>query len=375
MRAISVSCLSFRSSALRLTLIAAFVVAGMLGAPVQGQEAAAGPRPLITQTVDESQLTTLTGNTHPLARPENDLGTAPASLPMARMLLVLKRGNDQEAALRKLLDDQQDKASPNYHQWLTPEQYGQQFGPTDTDLQTITAWLQSHGFEVGSTKGRTVLEFSGTAGQVQEAFHTTIHKYIVKGEQHWANASDPSIPTALTPAVAGIDSLHNFRKKAMNAYVGKYSEKTKSTDRQKPDYSRPVTRLRAAAGRLATRSLPTILRPSTTCCRCGSSRPSTAPGRRSRSSARTNINPYDPTDFLVDCSVSRSPQTSSTSSSTVLIREFNSDEGEADIDIQWSGRSGATGHHRFRDLGSRLRRRMAWTSLRSISWTTIWLPL
>ena len=117
---------------------------------------------------------------------------------MQRMLLVLKRGPDQETALRKLLDDQQDKASPNYHQWLTPEQYGQQFGPTDTDLQTITAWLQSHGFQVGSTKGRTVLEFSGTAGQVQEAFHTTMHKYIVNGEQHWANASDPQIPTALT---------------------------------------------------------------------------------------------------------------------------------------------------------------------------------
>ena len=284
MRAISVSCLNFRSSALRLTLIAAFVAAGMLCAPVQGQEAAAGPRPLITQTVDESQLTTLTGNTHPLARPENDLGTAPASLPMARMLLVLKRGNDQEAALRKLLDDQQDKASPNYHQWLTPEQYGLQFGPTDTDLQTITAWLQSHGFEVGSTKGRTVLEFSGTAGQVQEAFHTTIHKYIVKGEQHWANASDPSIPTALTPAVAGIDSLHNFRKKAMNRFVGTYSEKTKSLTTPEPNYSLgPSYTMRAAAVRPATRFLHTILRRFTTCCRCGTAA-SMASGRRLRSS-------------------------------------------------------------------------------------------
>jgi len=200
----------------------------MLCAPMQGQESAPAPRPLITQTVDESQLTTLRGNTHPLARPEFDLGTAPASLPMARMLLVLKRGADQETALRKLLDDQQDKASPNYHQWLTPEQYGKQFGPTDIDLQTITAWLQSHGFEVGSTKGRTVLEFSGTAGQVQEAFHTTIHKYVVNGEQHWANANDPSIPTALTPAVAGLRSLNNFPHKAMNVSggVGKRDPKT-----------------------------------------------------------------------------------------------------------------------------------------------------
>ena len=170
-------------------------------------------QPLITQPVDETQLTVLKGNTHPLARSAFDLGTAPATLPMQRMLLVLKRSPQQEAALRKLLDEQQSKGSPNYHKWLTPTQFGKQFGPSDSDMQTITLWLQAHGFEVGSTKGRSVLEFSGSASQVKEAFHTTIHKYIVKGEQHWANASDPSIPTALTPAVAGVLTLHNFLKK------------------------------------------------------------------------------------------------------------------------------------------------------------------
>src|SRR6266481_2770061 len=194
-------------------------------------------RPLIVQAVDDSQLTTLKGNTHPLARAQFDRGAAPPDLPMQRMLLVLKRSDEQESALRKLLDDQQDKASPNYHKWLTPESYGAQFGPTDSDLQTITAWLQSHGFLVGSTKGRTVLEFSGTAGQVQEAFHTTMHKYVVGAEQHWANASDPMIPTALTGAVAGIDSLHDFRKKAMNTYVGQYSEKTKQLTATKPTFN------------------------------------------------------------------------------------------------------------------------------------------
>jgi hypothetical protein len=178
-----------------------------------GQESFATARPLITDPVDESRVTVLKGNTHPLARPEFDLGTAPATLPMQRMLLVLKRSQEQEFSLRKFLDDQQDKASPNYHKWLTPEEFGKQFGPSDSDMQTITAWLQSHGFQVGSTKGRAVLEFSGSASQVQEAFHTTIHKYVVKEEQHWANANDPQIPAALTPAVAGVATLHNFLKK------------------------------------------------------------------------------------------------------------------------------------------------------------------
>src|SRR6059058_3763416 len=129
--------------------------------------------PLIVQAVDDSQLTTLKGNTHPLARAQFDRGAAPPDLPMRRMLLVLKRSPEQESALKKLLDDQQNKASPNYHKWLTPNQFGRQFGPSDSDIQTLTAWLQKHGFQIGApSKGRTVLEFSGSASQVQEAFHT-----------------------------------------------------------------------------------------------------------------------------------------------------------------------------------------------------------
>jgi len=128
---------------------------------------------------------------------------------------VLKRSDEQEYALRTLLDNQQDKNSPNYHKWLTPEQFGNAFGPSDADMQTIVGWLQSHGFQVAApSKGRTVIEFTGSASQVQEAFHTTIHKYLVNGEQHWANSSDPSIPTALTPVVGGVYTLHNFVKRA-----------------------------------------------------------------------------------------------------------------------------------------------------------------
>lgn len=186
------------------------------------------PRGLITQVVDETQLTTLKANTHPLARPEFDLGTAPATLALSRMLLVLKRSPEQEVALEQRLDDQQNKSSVNYHKWLTPEEFGAQFGPADGDMATIKTWLQSHGFQVGSTNGRTVLEFSGSASQVQEAFHTTIHKYIVNGEQHWANATDPQIPTALTSAVAGIVSLNNFPRKPMNAPGGTFTRSSKT---------------------------------------------------------------------------------------------------------------------------------------------------
>jgi subtilase family serine protease len=172
----------------------------------------------ITQAVDEANLTVLKGNTYYLASAEYDRGAAPASLPMNRMLLVLQRSPGQEAALEQLLDQQQDHSSPNYHQWLTPQQFGQQFGPSDQDIQTITSWLQSHGFQVAPiSNGRTVIEFSGTAGQVQEAFHTAIHKYSVPTAtgtvaDHWANSSDPQIPAALASVVTGVATMHNFLK-------------------------------------------------------------------------------------------------------------------------------------------------------------------
>jgi Pro-kumamolisin, activation domain/Bacterial Ig-like domain (group 3) len=178
-------------------------------------------QPRIAPTIDDTRLTTLHGNTYPLAREEFDRGAAPASLPMQRMLLVLTRGAQQEAALDILLQQQQDASSANFHAWLTPQKFGQQFGPSDRDIQTVTSWLQQHGFQVtGVSNGRTVIEFSGTAGQVAEAFHTSIHSYVVNGEQHWANSSDPQIPAALAPIVAGIVTLHNFARKTMHHVMG-----------------------------------------------------------------------------------------------------------------------------------------------------------
>jgi subtilase family serine protease len=196
----------------------------------------------ITQVVDESKLTVLKGNTYPLARAEFDRGPAPASLPMERMLLVLKRSPEQEAALNQLMAGQLDKSSPNFHKWLTPEQFGQQFGPSDQDVQTVTSWLGSHGFQVVEvSKGRTVIQFSGNAGQVQEAFRTPIHKFVVNGEEHWANVNDPQIPTALAPVVVGINTLHNFPKKSAHRYAGEFrrSKETGKMTAVNPQFTYP----------------------------------------------------------------------------------------------------------------------------------------
>jgi hypothetical protein len=168
----------------------------------------------LPEPVDNAKRATLTGNVHPLARREFDQGEAPSDLPMDRMLLVLKRSPEQDAQLHKLLDDQQDKSSPQYRRWLTPEHFGQQFGLADNDLQKVVGWLQGQGFhDISVSKGRTVIEFSGTAARVQSAFGTAIKKFVVNGKSYWANATDPSIPSALLPAVEGVFTLHNFYKK------------------------------------------------------------------------------------------------------------------------------------------------------------------
>ena len=177
----------------------------------------------ITQAVDEKNLVVLKGNVHPLARAEYDQGAVADGRPLNRMLLLLQRSPDQESVLRHLLDDQQSKSSPNYHAWLTPEQFGQQFGPADADIQAITAWLTSQGFNgINVGPGRTVIEFSGNVAQVRSAFRTEIHRYVVNGEEHTANTNDLQIPAALAPVVAGVVSLHNFSRKSHARVLGEF---------------------------------------------------------------------------------------------------------------------------------------------------------
>lgn len=173
------------------------------------------PRVRITAEINNEDLITLRGNTYPLANPANDLGEVSADQPISRILLLLHRSPEQEAALEKLLVDQQNPASPLYHQWLTPEQFGEWFGLADQDVQTITTWLASEGFDdIQVSQGKMVIEFSGTAGEIRNAFHTAIHRYEAAGSLHLANQSDPSIPTALAPVLAGVVSLNNFGRRS-----------------------------------------------------------------------------------------------------------------------------------------------------------------
>src|SRR5580698_3140324 len=168
----------------------------------------------IVERVDENQLITLQGNTHPAASTRNDRGLVQPDLGLTDMVLVLSRGPEQQAAFDEFVSSQYDSSSPNFHHWLQPAEVGERFGPSLTDIATVSGWLASRGLSVTAVaKDRMSIRFRGTAGQVQSALHTEIHNLSVNGERHVANMSDPQIPAALAPVVVGVKALHDFRPK------------------------------------------------------------------------------------------------------------------------------------------------------------------
>ncbi len=163
--------------------------------------------------VDESHLVTLAGNVLPLAHSAIDLGAIPASTRLDRMILVLDSSPAQQSALNALVEALQNPASSRYHQWLTPAEFGAEFGPSESQVALVAGWLTAHGFTLEEIPaGRRSIIFSGTAGQVASAFHTVLHRYNMNGSLYIANASDPEIPAALAGVVGGVVTLNDFRR-------------------------------------------------------------------------------------------------------------------------------------------------------------------
>jgi hypothetical protein len=185
--------------------------AALLCGPVlPAQNSTVAPR--ITTDVNELSLATLKGNVPRLARAELDQGEAAPSTPLTHMRLVLSRSAEQQVALDSYLAQLQSKSSPNYHKWLTPEQFGQLYGPADSDIAALVAWLESRGLQVETvSKGRTNIAFNGTVSQVEEAFHTSIHSFQAGDRQFTSNSTALRIPSALAPVVKGVAHLNTIR--------------------------------------------------------------------------------------------------------------------------------------------------------------------
>src|SRR5260370_2073022 len=168
----------------------------------------------IAAPLHSGQAAPLRGNVHGMARVQFDQGRVDAATQMSGVSLVFKPSAAQQSDLNKLLAQQQDPSSPKYHKWLTPAQFADRFGLSRADIGKVTDWLQSQGLSVTRVaNSRNQVFFEGTVAQVESAFHTEIHNYLVDGELHYANASEPAVPAALAGMTLGLHNLHNFQPK------------------------------------------------------------------------------------------------------------------------------------------------------------------
>lgn len=192
-----------------------FAALGLLLLAVSSTTSWAAPQARIMRSIDSRQMTRLADGVHPLAEPEFDQGALDPSQMLTHVTMFFSRTPMQQQALDRLLQEQQDPASPKYHQWLTPEQFAAQFGMAQSDLAKVQQWLESQGFTVESVaRGGDFITFSGSVGEVNAAFRTEMHQYNVNGELHFANAIAPAVPSAISGVVVGFRGLNDFKPRA-----------------------------------------------------------------------------------------------------------------------------------------------------------------
>ncbi len=202
---------------LAITLLTGGLIAGILPLSARALSGAASAPAKITDPINDNDLIAVPGNVRPEATATNDRGLVAADFPLDHLLLQLRRSPQRRRGLEKLLGELEDPSSPNYHHWLTADEFGSRFGASPRDIDAISGWLRAHGFQVNYVyPSGMLIDFSGDAGSIRSAFHTEIHRLSVHGQSHFANMSDPRIPAALAPALAGVVSLNDFRPHPMN---------------------------------------------------------------------------------------------------------------------------------------------------------------
>jgi hypothetical protein len=197
-------------------LLVLFVLVGISSTTFAAIHTSATPKARVTARVDSSKRTTLYGHVPAAVRHGLDMGRVDPDTKVEHLIMVLKSDEDQKREVRRIIDEQQDKRTANYHQWVTPEEFGAHFGVHDSDIENIKAWLASEGMTVESvTKSKRALRFSGTIGQLEHAFQTEMHHFSMpNGETHVSNNRDISVPEAFNKVIAGVPTLNDFFRKS-----------------------------------------------------------------------------------------------------------------------------------------------------------------
>ncbi|HEY6766178.1 MAG TPA: S53 family peptidase [Candidatus Sulfotelmatobacter sp.] len=277
----------------------------------------------ITGTIDTSDTAPLRGTVHPAARAEFDQGRVDPGKVLPGLSLVFKPSAKQQRELDKLLAQQQDPASPNFHQWLTPAQFAERFGLSPNDVKKVAAWLQSQGFQVTQVaNSRNEIFFQGTVGQAESAFRTEIHNFLVDGEMHYANATEPSVPAALSASVIEVRNLHNFhpRPRAQVRHAG--------SDATRPNFTSHIS----GSHFLAPGDFATIYDVNSLY-----SANADGSGQSIAIVGQSSINLTDISNFRSAAGLSAKAPTILLEPGTGTSSKCSGDEGESDLDLEWSG--------------------------------------
>lgn len=192
-------------------LVCLLAVAGIFSGLSYAASAAADR---ITGDLSSGAKIQLRGNVPGLAKPEFDLGRADSSRMLHVVSLSFQPSAAQQNDLNLFLEQLGDRTSPNYHKYLTPAQFADRFGMTQNDINKVVAWLQSEGFlNITVSNSRNLVSFDGTVAQVESTFSLEMHNYLVNGEMHLSNAGEPSVPAALAATVLSVGHLHDFSPK------------------------------------------------------------------------------------------------------------------------------------------------------------------
>jgi subtilase family serine protease len=193
---------------IQLFALSAFAILSYVPAVAQAPRGGSiSAKPQVTQRIDQGSMVSLPGHVIKALTPARDMGAVEDASPV-RLYLNLQRTPEQQSDLDSLLSEQQNAASPNFHKWLTPEQFGERFGVAQSDINAITIWLSSRGFDgITVAKNASVVSFKTTAGGVRDTFHAQLHYWNIAGGKYAATANEPQIPAALSHVVSGIAGL------------------------------------------------------------------------------------------------------------------------------------------------------------------------
>lgn len=287
------------------------------------------PAPRIRSEITSGEMTPLAGSQNPLAQTRFDAGRVPADVRLNGMTIFFNRSAQQEADLQALIQAQQNPTSPQYHKWLTPDEFAARFGMAQSDIEKVQTWLQQQGFAIDSVnRSHNAIHFSGSTGQAELAFSTEIHYYNVGGKKHFAPSEALSVPTAIAPVVTAIRNLDDFRPKPMHIHGRSVSAKPQYTYCSDQSCSTANQVVLFAPGDIKTTyDINPLINAG-----------DTGSGQTIAIMGQSAIETSDITNFQDAAGLTEKAPTMTlvpnTGTSTV---EADGDEGESDLDVEWSG--------------------------------------